>query len=341
MHYNDYGPEDFASDPDFIQWVLRPDPGQDAFWKEWLHQHPEKAAVLAEARKMVRFFRFRAALPSEIEKQHVKRQIMQRIQAPGSAPVYEKVHRFSYLKIAAALAMLLLGAGILWQLYFFPPYSYYQTGYSESRRVILADSTVVQMNANSELKVKNHLSEEKPREVWLDGEAFFKVVKQPNVSDGRFLVHTDKLTVEVLGTAFNVQARRGNTQVVLNEGKIRLRQKAADESLLMEPGEMALLEGEHPLVLSKVNPEKATSWKDNRLFFDNASLREIFLRIQDIHGYQIRVSNPALLERQFTGSCPINKPEILFAALSETFNLYMTREDKQVILRPKRSTKSE
>lgn len=336
MHYDDYGVEDFASDPHFIRWVLQPDPEQEAFWQKWLQHHPEKAALLAEARKMVLFFRFSAEAPTEAEKLSVKQEVLHRIHASdAAAPSPDKVRKMPYLSIAAAIALLLLGTGVLWQFFFLPPYTYYQTSYSESRQVVLADGTVVQMNANSALKVRNDVSEDEPREVWLDGEAFFSVVKQPTAADGRFLVHTDQLTVEVLGTAFNVEARRGNTQVVLNEGKIRLRQKTDNESLLMEPGDMAVMKGQNPLVLSKVNPEKISSWKDNRLFFDNARLEEIFQRLQDIHGLNFQVAEPALLTLRFTGSCPINDYSILLTAISETYQLDISQQKKTISISAK------
>jgi len=139
----------------------------------------------------------------------------------------------------------------------------------------------------------------------------------------------------VLGTEFNVQVRRGKTEVVLNEGKVKLKQPRQSQGLIMEPGEKASLDADQRLTKVNVNPKHYASWKDNRLFFDNASLREIFLRIQDIHGYQIKVSNPDLLQRQFTGSCPVNDITILITAISETFNLRVEQDGRQITFRPK------
>ncbi len=336
MYYNSFEAEDFASDPAFVQWVRQPDPRLDAFWKEWLDHYPEKADTLREARLLVNFLYFRTEKPLAEEHAEVKHRIRARIAAPVPLPFQKPPWPYRWLQIAAAVALLLLGTAALWYFYLSSPYTYYHTGYSEQREILLPDSTLVKLNANSELRVKSDWSEATAREVWLQGEAYFKVVKKPLATDGRFIVHTEQLDVEVLGTAFNVQVRRQKTEVVLNEGKIALRQPKQYKTLMMEPGDKASLSKDQVITKTKVNPERYASWKDERLFFDNASLREIFLRIQDIHGYQIKVIDPDLLQRQFTGSCPINDPNLLLTALSETFHLHVIREDKQIMLRPKR-----
>ena len=58
----------------------------------------------------------------------------------------------------------------------------------------------------------------------------------------KFVVHTGKVKVEVVGTRFNVRTRRSATKVVLSSGKVRLnirRDAAHDpEEVMMEPGEL-------------------------------------------------------------------------------------------------------
>ncbi len=59
------------------------------------------------------------------------------------------------------------------------------------------------------------------REVWIRGEAFFRVASKK--SGGRkvpFVVHTHELDVQVLGTAFNVANRRGRVDIALEHGSV-------------------------------------------------------------------------------------------------------------------------
>lgn len=334
MQYNSFEAEDFASDPAFVQWVRYPNDQLDAFWKDWLEQHPEKADTIMKARRLVNFLQFSTEQPLAGEQDEVKRSIRDKIASPSITQLHQNQRPTRWQPVAAAVALLVLGMAAMWYFYLTSPYTYYETAYSEQREILLPDSTLVTLNANSELRVKSDWSETGAREVWLQGEAYFNVVKKPQADDGRFIVHAGQLDVEVLGTAFNVLSRRGNAEVVLNEGKVELWRPRQGQRLTMKPGEKASLDADQRLSKVNVNPELYASWKDNRLFFDNASLREIFLRIQDIHGYEIKVSDPQLLQRQFTGSCPVNDLTILTTALAETFNLTVERDGKQIIFHP-------
>ena len=50
MHYDNYTPEDFLKDDDFIQWVKNPTDAQIFFWENWVATHPEKVQTVAKAR---------------------------------------------------------------------------------------------------------------------------------------------------------------------------------------------------------------------------------------------------------------------------------------------------
>jgi ferric-dicitrate binding protein FerR (iron transport regulator) len=335
MQYDAYEAEDFASDPAFVKWVRQPDAEQDAFWKDWLAQHPEKAETLSEARRLVNFLQFTTKAPLPEEQEQVKQFVLKQLSAP-STPIQTAAYpAFHWLRVAASVAFLVLGTAVVWWVYFSSPETAYQTAYSEQREILLPDGTQVTLNANSTLSIGEAWQDEQLREVWLEGEAYFKVVKKPKAADGRFIVHTHELDIEVLGTEFNVQARRGKTEVVLNEGKVQLHQRRESQKMIMEPGEKVSLDAGQRLSKVSVDAERYASWKDNRLFFDNTSLQEIFLRIQDIHGYKIQVSDTTLLQQQFTGSCPVNDISILITAISETFNLRVEQDQQQITFHPK------
>lgn len=339
MQYDSYEAEDFASDPTFIQWVRQPNAHLDTFWQEWLEQHPEKASMLREARTLVHFLQFRTEMPYPEEKQEVRQRIFSQVRNTASPVRLPARTLFRWYQVAAVASLLMVGAAV-WFFYFLSPYIQYQTSYSEQREIRLPDSTVVNLNANSVLKLNSEWHDEKVREVWLEGEAYFEVVKQPQAADGRFIVHTRELDIEVLGTAFNVQARRGKTEVVLSEGQVALKQAGQQKSITMEPGEKASLNENQVFSKVRVNPEHYASWKNNRLFFDNEPLREIFLSIQDMCGYRIRVSKPEFLQKQFTGSCPTDDVNILITAIAETFNLRVEHEGDDIIFYPRQSSQT-
>jgi transmembrane sensor len=53
MNYTLYTATDFVRDALFQKWVVAPDAASRSFWEGWLKRHPEKKAVVAEARKII------------------------------------------------------------------------------------------------------------------------------------------------------------------------------------------------------------------------------------------------------------------------------------------------
>ena len=73
--------------------------------------------------------------------------------------------------------------------------------------VVLSDGTRVTLNASSRLRYPTSF-DGSAREVWLDGEAYFDVSRDPRKP---FVVHTERQRIRVLGTSFNVMAYDGDT----------------------------------------------------------------------------------------------------------------------------------
>ncbi|WKN30379.1 FecR domain-containing protein [Porifericola rhodea] len=334
MDYEQYDLEDFVADPYFKKWVRKGNAKSNEFWESWLEAHPEKADTIAQAKSILTFLQFQVDEASEEETLEVKAKVMYRIKNEGGGKPGHKSVLWFYISIAATVMIILSGSYIVWQNMVKDPYQYYQTAFAEQQEILLADSTLVKLNANSTLKVPVSWIEGKPREVWLEGEAFFEVVKQPNAADGRFIVHTSQLEVEVLGTTFNVQSRHEETQVVLNTGKVKLQKTNISEGeqiVFLEPGEMATADAKQ-LIKKQVNPQVYSSWKDNRLFFENESIRKIAQRLKDTYGYEVKVDEEQWLNYKFTGSCPADDISILLVALSESFDLKVIRVNKQIYI---------
>lgn len=322
-----------VGDPYFRRWVKHPDEATNAFWETWLAERPEKANTVAQAKHIVAFLNFRVEEARPEEQQEVKRYVMQRIRTKH--PAHARTHfPRRYLSVAAVLGLLLIGGYLVQWFAVSTPYNEYTTGFGEQQEVILPDETRVTLNANSLLKFEKAWSESPAREVWLEGEAFFEVVKQPDAVDGRFIVHTRWLDVEALGTSFNVQARDEETQVVLNTGKVKLHPAhpaPGEPDLFLEPGDMATLRQDR-LVKTQVNPQHYSSWQDNRLFFNNESIRDIARRLKNTYGYEVTVEKSEWLDLTFTGSCPADDISILLTALSESFHLKVSQTNKRILL---------
>ncbi|MEQ9438986.1 MAG: FecR domain-containing protein [Cyclobacteriaceae bacterium] len=228
---------------------------------------------------------------------------------------------------AAAVVLLLLSSWVIW-------YSLQsieqtvKTAYGETRNITLEDGTQVILNANSSFSYKkNH-----PREVWLTGEAFFTVSHTQD--DDLFKVHTSDLTVNVLGTEFNVNTRHKKTDVVLSNGRVKLEieRNLKKESLLMQPGDKVTYSSpENVLERKVVQPTNYSSWVKGTVIFDHTPLKHIFQHIEDTYGVRIEVQNPSLLNREFNGEVADNL-EMMLMLLQKTFDIKLTQKGDTIYL---------
>ncbi len=234
--------------------------------------------------------------------------------------------------LVAACILLVLGSGV-----FFTRdlvlYTTYTAAYGQIRSVRLDDGSAVELNANSRLRVRNTWGLAPQREVWLEGEGFFSIARQ---ADGRkFTVHTDQLTVEVLGTKFNVLQRRNRTTVVLSEGKVKLTANAGrNQTILMQPGDHMQLSARDTTFNRKtVATEKYTAWKEKELFFENAPLPEVLQKVEDYYGIQIILQDSTAAGKRFTSSLPNDNLDVVLKSIASVYQLEVSRKQNRVILR--------
>ncbi len=267
-------------------------------------------------------------------------------EATASARMYQYVtenssdfkRRFFPVRVWYAVASL---TGILLVLaalyYLLPRQEVYDTQYGEVRTLVLPDSTIVHLNANSQLSYSSDLATNDIREVWLKGEAYFEVTyHQLSTSDPvKLVVHTDQVDIEVLGTSFNVKDRRGITQVVLDEGKVRLKKPESDDELVaLKPGEAVRVDQQQTFSVERIESSaQASSWKENELYFNDQSLVEIQQILADNYGIQIRFAESTLGLLRFTGSTPADNLSVLFTTLEKSFALKIQERDGEYIVR--------
>lgn len=139
-------------------------------------------------------------------------------------------------------------------------------------KLVLADGTEVWLNAGSRLVYPNRFTGDN-RAVRLEGEAYFDVARDERRP---FVVETDYLQAEVLGTEFNVRAYRpSDCHVTLVDGCVRVEDAHGHYAAELSPGQDAGLSEGRGFVVKAVDTEIYTAWKDGMFYFDNATLGEI------------------------------------------------------------------
>ncbi len=318
--------QDFLLDDDFIAWVNHPTAASDRRWQAWKEAHPAQRPLLEEAREVVLAARQHATDLSDAEAQVMWQQLQTRHRRKARSRT--KIQ----WQIAASLSALLLMGGLLFWWTNTASTVTYRTAYGETKRIALPDGSYVMLNANSELSYSNNWEEKTERTVDLVGEAYFSV--QPTEDHRKFMVQTSTVIVEVVGTSFNVNQRRGRARVVLDEGKVTLH-RPNDERIAMQPGDLVEI-SENDFVKKQVNGDQYTSWTDNELVFDGTTLAEIAQLLEDNYGYQVIINDPTIAEKRFKGRAPAGAVENLLQQLEKVFQLDIDTEGSAIEIKPVR-----
>lgn len=264
--------------------------------------------------------RFESVVLDKEEQQELWNTIADRTTLSSKSP--KTIRLWPRYAAAAILVGVLFAVGLLYSSF---QQVTIQTPYGKMQTVTLPDGSKVTLNANSNIKYVRSWDDNEIREVWIEGEAFLRVShlhkKGPIKDHQRFVVHTGALNVEVLGTSFNVNDRRGRTEVALLNGKIRLSPRNEKEKpLILAPGDIVEYAG-GKLNKKPNNVVEYTSWKDGKLYFRDVPLSKIFHYFEDIYGYKVKVEDPKILTRRLSGTMSSKNEKVFFETIARTLNL--------------------
>ncbi|WP_236973605.1 FecR family protein [Membranihabitans maritimus] len=212
---------------------------------------------------------------------------------------------------------------------------YYSTDYGERKTIQLPDRSVVQLNANSTIKWDNNWEDTGIREAFLSGEAFFEV-RHLN-KDQKFVVHTDDLNIEVLGTSFNVSKRDTETEVYLEEGKVEIGyfdKINQAKKIVMTPGQRVLFSkklSQYIQVTSEKN-NRVASWKDDVLYFEDQSVKEILEEVSQIYGIEYVIPDTILAQKKMNFAVPYTEWEPTKEAFELTMGLNIVEKKGKFII---------
>lgn len=318
--------EDVLSDETFLGWYFKTNDEQVKEWENWVAANPDQQPLVQQAVSWMDSLPKQEVTPSSTEIEAKLAQLHLRIEDADVPVIPMRSSRRRWWIGAAAAVLLLAGAFLFFQLG--QSKAAIDTSYGEIRSNQLPDGSTMILNANSTAELSEGWDNGKDREVWLKGEAFFKVTKTPQYS--RFIVHAGDLDVIVTGTQFNVQHRDNKTTVLLTEGSVIIRTKDGKE-LAMRPGDF--VEMNDQLVQQKTAcEENVLAWKDNLMAFDNTTLTDVARIISNHYGIKVTVQdNLSSTTEPLTGIMPNNNLEDLLKAIEIAANIHITRTDKEII----------
>lgn len=192
-------------------------------------------------------------------------------------PVVKATRRPLYIKLAAAAAILVLVAAGIWLLKPVPEAPVLAVKEKKEtirkRFIKLADGSSVLLNAGASLQYPPAFRDA-AREVYLSGEAFFDIA--PNVEQP-FIVHTGKVTTTVLGTAFNIRAIAGdsNVTVTVAKGKVMVDADGKPMGVISANQQISLSTATKAFFRSEeVKLDPVVNWAQEDITFDNATYKD-------------------------------------------------------------------
>lgn len=306
--YKDYNLEDFLFDEKFQQWVRSGSPEQGNLWRDLTAAYPEKKTELEQARELLLSWQHQPSSLSEHELNQEINRVMQSTEPVLEQTYAQPTYWWGWWKAAAAV-VLLAGIGwTVWQKSFAPkPFSYQQLTetYSLPLRevanskgsplpVTLPDGSRVNLSENSRISYSAQFDQESEREVFLTGEAFFEVTKNPKKP---FLVYTNGLITRVVGTSFTVRSAETRVSVRVRSGQVAVyrMQKTDpkvghDEQLLLTPNQQATFSEKENRLTRSVVENPVPLHKEVRLAsfqFDNTPISEVFALLEKTYGLPI------------------------------------------------------
>ncbi|QJW89999.1 DUF4974 domain-containing protein [Spirosoma taeanense] len=235
-----FEPEDLATDPSFQRWQLHDDPVEASIWQEWLVQNPDRKESIEKASVLLNSIRVGYAEEPEGNRTVSDREVQEeihRLYQSIDAPRVLSVKWFQRTPVRYGMAASVLVILGLFGWYLLHPFrAQTEVTYGELvaqahnplKEVIntsasplvvnLPDKSTILLYPRSRVSYSSHFSGVR-REVYLLGEAFFEVSKNPLKP---FYVYADGLVTKVLGTSFLVQTneRAGQVKVIVKTGKV-------------------------------------------------------------------------------------------------------------------------
>lgn len=172
--------------------------------------------------------------------------------------------------------------------------------YGEKKLIVLPDSSKVWVNSGSIIIYPEKFVGD-TRTIYLNGEANFSVTKNP---DKRFIVSTNNLNIEALGTIFNVRAYLDLPKITatLEEGKIKVETKTGPvQSMILKPNEQIIYDNKTQYLSKQiVDAKRVAMWKDGYLIFQEASFGDILHAIEKRYDVVIHFDAGKYEGRTFT-----------------------------------------
>jgi transmembrane sensor len=204
----------------------------------------------------------------------------------------------------------------------------------------LEDGSSITLYPGSKLAFPKHFAAGK-REVYLEGEAFFAISKNPNRP---FFVYNNNIVTQVLGTSFDIRGKNGQVEVAVKTGKVavyenkeqitldKVQQKS--NGVIITPNQkVTYYQQERHFVTSIVDqpipvPKKSKNEEAN-FIYNETPLYKVLNELEDTYELEIVLENDKIRNCLFTGDLTgqtlFNKLEGICLVFNATYEIRGTK----------------
>ncbi|WP_028376260.1 FecR family protein [Leeuwenhoekiella sp. MAR_2009_132] len=198
----------------------------------------------------------------------------------------------------------------------------------------LGDGSVIRLNAGSRLTYPINFKPGTERLLTLKGEAYFDVSKQKNQP---FIISTQGLNVEVLGTSFNVNSYAENNlvAVALVEGSVQMYNdsKIQNQSVVLKPNQLGSFNPNlNSISVQQANMWEHTAWLEGRLIIRDASFTEILQKIERKYAVTIINKNTTINKERFNASFDTETVDEVLEAFALDAPFKFTHKENVIII---------
>ncbi|SDM97403.1 FecR family protein [Siphonobacter aquaeclarae] len=316
--FRDISPEQLAADESFRRWVLENNPQDALYWTGWLNRYPDQTDALNQARRLLLAMHdtFEQTTPEELREEADR--------FAALLDVHPPVRRMQPWKWAAAASVVLLtGLGAYWytrqeaapavisyrQLLEQTPDPMVEKANTTPKPllVMLSDGSSVILQPESRISYPRKFRSDK-REIFLSGEAFFEIAKDPAHP---FFVYANNLVTRVVGTSFTIRAfeQDKDVKVIVKTGRVSVFARAEEKARAVStaPGGLILIPNQQ-VVFNKENSRMVRSLIQLPAFveipqqadfhFRRTPVADVFTTLEKAYGIRI-VYDREVLRRCF------------------------------------------
>ncbi len=307
-NYGDYNKEDFLLDESFRNWIINSDDELNQYWGNVVRNYPETEIVMHHARELLLLW---SQKENDLSEDELKIEVDRIMANTETLKVNGRVRSFNKSIISVAASILVV-FGIAWAIFYKAqtihntsndkaytskvevPMREIQNTTDKKMKVVLPEGSVIELSPSSQLSFREEFIQNKKREVYLSGEAFFDVTKDPL---NPFFVYAHGLVTRVVGTSFFIKTTESNVEVVVKSGRVSVlalkdidNQKDRNTELLLIPNQQAIFSTKDNVISKSIssNPLELILPKTEQAFvFMDQPIENVFGTLERIYGIPI------------------------------------------------------